>query len=383
MDRQTADRQMGGGIELLKVIAMFLIVLSHVIYTIRTDNVYIDAQYGYIINLSLASSDFQVIVLQILRSAGIFANNIFWIASCWFLVDINKNNNKKCIYMLLQTWIVSVVITAVYIIINQEGRGLPNSLLVNSVFPISRGHYWYLTCYLLVYPFHKYINMIIDHCDKWELFRLCFFSTIIYCGICFVRDGLFFFNRLVLFVVIYFVVGYVKRYMLPLANNVRINRMVFILSLLLYCLFHIGLNILGLRVNFFKNKMMTWSVVQDPFLIICAICLFNVFRLRSYKKLNKYINYISSSAMLVYIIHEQPLLGQLCRPVLVEYCFLLWGKRNIIIVSIFATIVILILSLVAVIIYRLTLDRVVVIVSNRLYAFLQRMFNKIEQRVVE
>jgi hypothetical protein len=64
------------GIELLKIVGMFLIVISHVTGTLSYYNQYI-TYHDYNIDLNVATMDFQQLILSILNYSGAIGNNIF------------------------------------------------------------------------------------------------------------------------------------------------------------------------------------------------------------------------------------------------------------------------------------------------------------------
>lgn len=69
------------GIELLKIISIGLIVISHVTQTLGQVNESINYQ-DYVILLGNASEDIQVIILNIFREVGFLGNNIFFCVQC-------------------------------------------------------------------------------------------------------------------------------------------------------------------------------------------------------------------------------------------------------------------------------------------------------------
>lgn len=72
------------GIELLKIFAMFIIVIAHMVQTLTTPDPQLSYQ-GYVMDISRATTDVQTIILLILRHFGVFGNEIFFICSAWFL----------------------------------------------------------------------------------------------------------------------------------------------------------------------------------------------------------------------------------------------------------------------------------------------------------
>lgn len=75
--KNLTDRR--SGVELLKIIAIFLIVISHVTQSLENESL----QSG-IIHLGQATTDIQILILTLLRQAGALGNNIFFISSAWF-----------------------------------------------------------------------------------------------------------------------------------------------------------------------------------------------------------------------------------------------------------------------------------------------------------
>ena len=78
------------GIELYKVIAIFLIVLSHVIQTLTEPNYVLGIGEGTFINIATATTDLDVLLLALFRICGALGNNMFFICSAWFLVNSKK-----------------------------------------------------------------------------------------------------------------------------------------------------------------------------------------------------------------------------------------------------------------------------------------------------
>ena len=71
------------GVELLKLFAILLIIISHITQTLQEANPYISIS-GYIWDFSFASMNIQGMALQFMRSFGVFGNLVFFICSAWF-----------------------------------------------------------------------------------------------------------------------------------------------------------------------------------------------------------------------------------------------------------------------------------------------------------
>ena len=144
-------------IELLKVLAIILIIVNHCVQTIGTlDNDYVQAAFG--IDIVHSSSTLSVVVLSFLRYFGGIGNSVFFIASFWFLVDNNNVRIKKVISLWLDVFLVSILILVVSSFFYQY----PPILIIRSCFPTLFNNNWFITCYLLIYLAHPGLNMIIN-----------------------------------------------------------------------------------------------------------------------------------------------------------------------------------------------------------------------------
>ena len=74
------------GIELLKIIAIIMIVIQHVIQTLGAENLSISYQ-DYVLDITHATTNIQHFVLICMRSLGCLGNSIFFVCSAWFLLE--------------------------------------------------------------------------------------------------------------------------------------------------------------------------------------------------------------------------------------------------------------------------------------------------------
>lgn len=146
------------GVELLKIITVILIVISHVVLTLTTENEYIPYN-NYLLDCTHATTSGTILLLAGMRHFGALGNWIFFVASAWFLLDSTKASGKKMMGMLLDIWVISVLFLGITLLIRGEVGG---KLFLFSLFPTTFENNWYLTCYLLFYPIHPYLNRLIS-----------------------------------------------------------------------------------------------------------------------------------------------------------------------------------------------------------------------------
>lgn len=85
------------GIEALKIVAIFFIVISHVVQTLTCSNIFI-INNDYVLNSSQATTNIQKIILVYFRHFGILGNTIFFTASAWFLLESYHFSAKNIFY---------------------------------------------------------------------------------------------------------------------------------------------------------------------------------------------------------------------------------------------------------------------------------------------
>lgn len=367
------DKKRNSSIELLKVIGIILIVISHVIQTLHTKNTLVGIQ-DYVINLSTATNNIQYLILAMLRSSGAFGNTIFFVCSAWFLLDSNKVNKKKILQILMDIFVISILLLVIVYLLRDGNIGL--KMIIKQIFPTIFENNWYMTCYLLFYPIHPILNIIINKLDKKILLRNCIIMSILYIGINYLHPGHFFVSPLILWTTIYFVIGYMKKYLPKTSNNLKINLIAFTIGFIGNYGIIFLTNFMGLHIELFSEKILRWGINCSPFIILMSISLLNI--ARNIHIENRIVNYISKLSLLIYIIHENILLRTYYRPLMWQWVYKNIGYDYILFWMIVIVGIVFVFGLVASIIYKNTLQKCVTKIIDYIYPKLCNIFNKIE-----
>lgn len=375
---KTHSSERNSGIELLKIFAILLVILSHVAQTLGEKNALVECQ-DYVLNLSIATTNLQQFVLVILRYSGALGNAIFFVCSAWFLLDSKKVNKKRWWFVLLEIWSISVTILAVTYIL--RSGNIEVKMVVKSLFPTTFGTNWYMTCYLLFYLLHPILNEIIGRMSQSVLLEATSLLLVLYIGFNFIKDGFFFTSAIIIWVAIYFAVAYIKIYLKDFASNVMVN----ICLLLIALAGHIGLilitNLLGLQIRAFSDKLLHWNSSSNPFLIVAAICLLNLARKVDWR--NYVVNLLSKQSMLIYIIHENLILRRYYRPYLINYIYENFGYQHIVFWVLALTLAIFLASACASLLYEHTLQRLVKPASERICENFDMLYQKYENLILK
>lgn len=294
-------RERQSNYELLKIIAMLMIVSHHFI-----------AKNAFNVDTEITGITFNKLFLQFIGNHAFIGNNLFFMCSAWFLVDKKIDFSsfprpqlkhiwsmeKKMLFYSIGLWIMFRI---------TEGGGTATlSMLAKSVFPLSTNLWWYPTTYavfLLIQPFyHKGLEAL----EKDTLCKLILTMTCIWS----VSSLVPFFNygasNFLCFIMLYAVVFQMKRYGIEKLTK-RNCKLIIITGYAIAAASIVLLDVLGTHITqagdyacYFirgNNRLL-------PFIISIAI-----FRLSTEWKIqSKVINYVASLTLGIYLIHMYPLM---------------------------------------------------------------------------
>ena len=199
--------------------------------------------------LPLAESTTSVenFTLACLRYFGVFGNMIFFICTAYFLLESTKINLKKWFSLLAEVWSISVIILII-VLFARGGANLSKDLILKSFLPITFENNWYITCYLMFYPIHVFLNRLIWSMNQKLLLKCCCSLLVLYSFFDFLLRKSFYSSDLVYWVVIYFVIAYLKYYLKDFRNNRKAN----VVLLSTGIIYHLGIllltNYLGFKI---------------------------------------------------------------------------------------------------------------------------------------
>lgn len=277
------------GVELLRIIAILLICISHAVQT--------SEQF-----LDYSSLSFGIILLKILRYSGQIGNILFVICSSWFLLDSKKMKHEKALKILMDSTLISIFIFLCFVI---SGYKFSTIEIIHQLFPDYFANMWFIPVYVIFYLVHPLLNSAINAMDKKSHFSFCLILFCFFGALGLIGWGGIVMNSFVEFCVVYFIVGFMKKYCQSFYENRRLN-------LLLFLVFYLIFIFAIIFKNIFNINRLTLDQFYSPILLPALLCLFNLFN--GLKIQSKTINYLASCSLYVYCIHENILLRTLIRP---------------------------------------------------------------------
>lgn len=362
---KTQELSRNSGIEMLKVIAILLICMSHCVQTLE--------KYA---DFAVCVEDPQLLILKILRFDGNFGNVIFIICSCYFLLKSSKAKKEKAVGLLLDSQIISIVIFA---LLSTLGALMSFEIkynfeyVINQLFPDLFEQVWFVPTYVAFYLIHPYLNEFISKIGRKKHFEICLLIVIFY-GILSLFKAFPLYSKFLGFVCVYFLIAYMKFYYGDFMKNRKKNILIFFVSLIAFLGIVIANNYIGLKFSFFEN----YPNVSHMLCIVTLpmfISLFNLALNSSFK--SKFINSLSSCSLFVYCIHENYIVRMVIRPAIYEAFIDAYGENKLLVYALVLFVFVVVSSFIAAKIYKKTLHKLTVRLSVKLTSALSSLFNKI------
>lgn len=280
--------------ELLRLIAMFLVVLHHF------------CVHGIILywkTIPLYINHFNIQACEFLSIGGSIANNIFIIITGYFTIN-SSFKFKKVLKLYLQTLFYSLSIFFIFAIISGQ------NLLLYCKHPlclVNLNSYWFIANYLCLYLLSPFINIVVKKISEKMNLSLLITMCLAWSIIPTLTNIKLYYSILGWFIFLYILGAYIKLYPKKIYDNLKFNISSLVLMISLSVLLLINYN------HFFISKMVPSlrDIVPNTLpILIMALNIFLIFKNIDIK--SAFINSMAKSVFAVYLIHD----NELVRPFL-------------------------------------------------------------------
>ena len=281
-------------IELLRIICMILIVMGHIILV-----------HGEASDLT----DGDEIIKLFGLSFTSVATNTFVLISGYFGLNFKID---RFIRLVFQTLFYSIVLLFVSILIGWHTFDFKKDIF--AFFPILTKQYWFVTCYIILYVISPWLNLLIKQMDK----KMYLQSLIIGFVIIYLWPTFSYLFNTAQFIGDsgYGIVNFSFLYILGRYLNIHHRQKhssTFYFSLYIICCISLFICQYSLSL-IFGFEFTSWISYNTVFILIGALCLFEVFR--KVKLQSKIINYLAKPCLAVYLIHLNPYIWKsFCRTI--------------------------------------------------------------------
>lgn len=272
--------------ELLRIISMFLIVLSH---------------FGAHGKFDLFSNNISInkLWLQLICMGGTIGDNLFVLISGYFLIDISSIKISRIIKLWLQIFTYSALIYLMSIFVGTRQFDIIE--LIKNLMPITFERWWFPSTYFIMYLLSPLLNKMLKSIDKKSFRRYLMLLFLLWSIMPMVTNQYMQSNGLLWFVFLYSCAAYIRLYGLKYKENKCI-----VFSILCFVVTYstvIVLDILGLYVNNVSKHSMYFYDKQYPFVFLTSVgifvCFYNIKKIYSRK-----INSIASTTFGIYLISD-------------------------------------------------------------------------------
>ena len=363
------------GIELLKIIGIILIVLSHVLNTLDGAE---SLSGEWVIDFTTPGSGLTNLVLSILQYSGQLGNIIFVVCSSWFLVDKDTSNKKKLLRIFLDVFVISII----YLIVIGLCVGFKTFTIkeiIKSIFPNYFCNNWFITCYFVFALITPILNKIIKSFNQQIHFivSLVFFLLFFIAGFVYINSSIS--NTLIIWITIYFIVAYFKLYGQKFCESKKINITLLLIGVLGIIAITTITYFLGTKISLIKDNT-RWSKPNSPLFLFIAFGSLNLFNRAKFT--SKFINYISSLSFLIYITHEDLLFKTYIRPQIWNYIYTNLGYNLLFVWIAIYTLVLFIAALLISALYNVSLQKLVHKLSDKIYILLSKLINWCQTKLI-
>ncbi len=290
------------GIDLLRILSMFMIVILHV----NTHGGVLDATHGDIIKNQTA---------WFIEAFAFASVNCFSLISGYVGVD-SRYRYRNIALLWLRVFYYNALITLLFFIFNRGSVG--NEQLVSLLFPVSAKEYWYFTSYFVMFLFLPLLNKAVE-CLSKRAAAAVILVFLVFVGVLSPVFTRFFGDPFVLsdgyspwwLAAMYFIGGYIKKY--GLFPNIRrgIWLLIFVLSCLCAWAMQIAVRETGKAV--LHEDTGVGIIMNNTFILIVlqAVALLMIFRdVKISRRFSAFIGFLTPMVFSVYLIHDHPLIRE-------------------------------------------------------------------------
>lgn len=290
-----------GSLDLLKIIAIFFIILHH--YALWSGW---DFESGFHLNKWVA---------QTLLIGGKLGVNLFVMITGFFMVK-SKPKLKSLFTIWVETTVICLVVYLGIVLFHLDVQHFEWSTFIKRAFPVIFGQYWFVTSYTLLYFCIPFLNMIINRLNYREqknTLIFFFFVLSIYPFINYSKGLTFSF--LIWFFYLYFSGAFIRNNQ---ENLKKIKTELLVLSCVFVALLSMLVNIclmiafdnpswkLTKALQFLNwNETVFYTRDASPLMFCSALIIFILF-LRINIKGNRFLSFVSRASFGVYLLQSSP-----------------------------------------------------------------------------
>ena len=287
-----AKTKRNSNIEVIKLIAVFLIILSSALpygATYRGDEtVYV--------NLNNTGWSLSHIIFTFFRWCWQIGDTLFIVVSAWFLCDNIELKVNKPVRMILDSWIISIMGLIVALCWMKPQA----SEIIRSFMPVRFSLNWFVGCYVMYYLIHPMLNNATEKMSQNAMKKFVLVLFIVYSIMGLIGQA-YYYTNLVGFMCIHYFVTYYKKYMM-LEKRYSRDVKVIAVSIIVILLWILAINVVSRYTGKFSSMNLFGGTFMNPLIILIGFAALNIAVTRA-PRYSKLINSMTKFSLLIYLFH--------------------------------------------------------------------------------
>ena len=287
----TKEHKRNSSVELLRIIAMLLIIAQHYVYHGGYDRTIFD------------TASVNIIYLKVLSLFGYSACTFFALITGYYLIrsETGKGFYKKLVPLALEATFYSLAAVGIVMITKLVPLSLKD--ILKQVFSVFYGN-WYIVFYLLLLLFVPFLNPFLKNMEKNEYRKLLKLCILLFVVLQTFFGDFYDLNNIDFMFMVYLFGAYVRLYPEDFEYKNQYNLFIGLFSAFIIIMSVIGLDVLGSitgNVKFIENDtfLIRWNTIPS-FAFSFFIFVYAVRKSFS----NKLIDVLASTTLGVYLIHD-------------------------------------------------------------------------------
>ncbi len=269
-------------IELLRILCIITIIIHHSF-----------VHSG----ISISIENTNTLILSIIQILGKTANNIFILTTGYYMIN-KKINKEKIIKLIGEILFYSYSILFVYLVFCKEKE---IGIIIKSILPITFNAEWFVTSYILLYITIPFINALINNLTKKEMSVLIIIFIVCFSILPTINLLSEYFSNYIWFILLYLVGAYTKLY-----ENKEFSKY----SKCFIVVSSIAIIFVITSIACFNMRRLGLLEINSFLVFILAYSIFMDF-INKKEYSNSIINYVASSSLGIYLIHDNVIIRAL------------------------------------------------------------------------
>ena len=357
------NRKRNSSIELLRIIAILLIISCH----FSTHGLF---RFDYVFGMDY-------LYMNLLTMGGDLGVDIFVLISGYFLINDKKENGRRIFDFWIEVFFYSVLIYLLVCIFGFEQFSAKE--LIKNFLPIAFNRWWFAGTYFVLLVLHPYLNVLLHGIEKKQYERMLVILVLFWSIIpTFLRSD-FNGNTLLWFITLYFISAYIRLYPSEKKPNLKKYLILFVTFTIIPYVIR-NLHNLGLPIPYISVLSGYIYTRQSVFTLLRAMCLF-LFFVKKEAFFHPLINKVASATFAIYLLHDSDYI----RPILWQTVYNLNPDLHIgiILYSVICVVCIYLICL-TIEMFRQFLFKCTPVrkLNERIFVFVQKLYETVESRTL-